>query len=49
MDKESLDEESRVWKPVELQLWIGHGPWGHGPGAMGHGPWAMGIATALIS
>ena len=25
LDKETLDKESRVWKPVELQLWIGRG------------------------
>eukprot|EP00959_Pyramimonas_sp_CCMP1952_P158492 3314987-Pyramimonas_sp.AAC.1 len=25
MDKETFDQESRVWKPVEGQLWIGHG------------------------
>ena len=25
LDKETLDKESRVWNPVELQLWIGQG------------------------
>ena len=25
LDKETLGKESGVWKPVELQLWIGHG------------------------
>ena len=25
LDKETLDKESRVWNPVELQLWHGHG------------------------
>ena len=25
LDKETLDKESRVWNPVELQSWIGHG------------------------
>ena len=25
LDKEALDKESKVWKPAELQLWIGHG------------------------
>ena len=25
LDKKTLDKGSRVWRPAELQLWIGHG------------------------